>query len=805
MPSPLGSSRRTFLAASGTGAAAVALGLTAPAGTAAATPLAPDAARAQLAPDAAEFDTLRLRWRDLTLGTGFDATAEPYASKLAALGGQARTALATMAPAAGSLWPDQPLTNPATGSANMSASYTRLNTMAQAWAQPGTGSTGDTALITAVGTGLDHLYTEIYNERTKTFGNWWDWQIGSSRLLLDTAVIAYDTLDATRIGHYTAAIDHFVPDSTVAIYSGTSTGANRTDLCRVLATRGVLGKSAAKIALARDALSPVFPYVTSGDGLYADGSFVQHTWIAYTGSYGEVQIDGLSRLFALLAGSSWAVTDPNRQIILDSVERSYVPFIHDGLMMDCVNGRAISRQTTDDQLMGRTIMAHIAMLALGASPAERDRWRALIKGWTDRDRTTPVLTDQRLSVANLALLRAAVDAAPAAAPAPAGPRLFPAMDRAVHRGTRFAASLSMSSNRIAYYENGNGENLRGWHTGSGMLAWWGDGFAGDQYSDGFWPTADPYRMPGTTVSRKPLADGEGGAWGAARPAATWVGGADDGTSAAVGQHLRGLSSTLTARKSWFFVGDEIVCLGAAIAASDGVPVETVVDQRNLGAYGANVLTVDGRRLPAALGRHDTFPRAHWAHIEGHGGYVFPGGASLQSLREQRTGTWRAINTGGSTDPVTRRYLTLWFDHGSDPDDASYAYVLLPGARRLETAGRAADRDKVRLLANSASVQAISATRLGLLAANFWTRGTAGGLSADGPASVLVHCKGRTATVSLAAPDRTGAPVELIWDRPVRSVASHDPRVTVLATGRSLHLRVTPDTHCGTVRTEVVLG
>ena len=44
-----------------------------------------------------EFDTLRLRWRDLTLGTGFEATAEPYATKLAALGTSARTALATMA------------------------------------------------------------------------------------------------------------------------------------------------------------------------------------------------------------------------------------------------------------------------------------------------------------------------------------------------------------------------------------------------------------------------------------------------------------------------------------------------------------------------------------------------------------------------------------------------------------------------------------------------------------------------------------------------------------------------------------
>ncbi|MGW4801439.1 polysaccharide lyase family 8 super-sandwich domain-containing protein, partial [Nonomuraea sp. NPDC004297] len=32
-----------------------------------------------------------------------------------------------------------------------------------------------------------------------------------------------------------------------------------------------------------------------------------------------------------------------------------------------------------------------------------------------------------------------------------------------------------SAHRIGHYEHGNGENLRGWHTGSGMLYWWAEG------------------------------------------------------------------------------------------------------------------------------------------------------------------------------------------------------------------------------------------------------------------------------------------------------------------------------------------
>ncbi|NED06357.1 lyase, partial [Streptomyces sp. SID6648] len=287
--------------------------------------------------------------------------------------------------------------------------------------------------------------------------------------------------------------------------SGTSTGANRVDLCRSVALRGILGRNPAKIALARDALSPVFPYVTEGDGLYADGSFVQHTWIAYSGTYGQVMLDGLGRLFTLLAGSAWEVTDPARQIVLDSVERAYAALIHDGLVMDVVNGRAISRghlQGDDlhvmrgDHFHGRQLVAAVAVLAGGASDAERKRWHARIKGWIERDTVTPILTAPEFRAADLARLHAIADAPGEAAPEPAGHHLFAAMDRAVHRRPAFTAGLAMASDRIAHYECGNGENPRGWHTGAGMLTWWANGTRSDQYTDWFWPTVDWYRLPG---------------------------------------------------------------------------------------------------------------------------------------------------------------------------------------------------------------------------------------------------------------------------------------------------------------------
>ncbi|MEV5608941.1 polysaccharide lyase family 8 super-sandwich domain-containing protein [Streptomyces sp. NPDC052225] len=792
-------SRRAFLATSAAAGTALAVGVPRPAS---AVPVS----AAGAADD--EFAQLRSKWRALYLGEGFSPTAEPFRSKLATLGTQAKAWQDAMAPATGSLWPDAVFGDPEPDtdtesygySEKIQTSYERLRSMAEAFCQPGTGLTGDASLKAAILTAVDHLSAQVYNKSQTQYGNWYNFQIGAPQRLLDICVLMYEHLSAEQLTAAGEAIDHFVPDSLVSKYTGTSTGANRIDLCRVLALRGILDGTAAKVALARDAISPVFPYVTSGDGLYADGSLIQHTYVPYTGSYGAVLIDGLSKLFALLGGSTWAITDSGRQIFLDSVEASYAPFLHDGLMVDNVSGRAISRGLVatdplriqqDDHSRGHAVIASILLLGQGASAEENARWRALAKGWYTRDRYSDVTTGRTLGVAALSRVAALLDdSAVKPAAEPTGSLVFPSMARSAHRTSRFTASVSMSSKAITFYENGNGENVRGWHTGSGMLYWWaaGDSAGGGQYSDGYWPTVDPYRLPGTTVSRKTLADAEGGTWGAARPATTWVGGATDGTYAALAQDTRGLSSTLRAKKTWFFLDDAVVCLGAGITSTDGAGVESVVDSRNLGASGTARLTVDGRPQPTAHPWNSAFPRARWAHVAGHGGYVFPGGASLTALREERTGTWKAINGGGSTDPVTRRYVTLLADHGTDPTDASYAYVLLPGASELRTAARASDADWLAVTVNSAAAQGVRVPSLGFTGVTFWEPGAVGKVTVDAPLVVQIReRRDGTATVCVADPNRTVKGATLIWRRPVKSVASKPGSVTGAEVGRELRL------------------
>lgn len=736
---------------------------------------------------------LRHRWRDVTAGSGFDATAEPYRTRLARLGTRAAGYRDAMAPAGASLWPD--LAFP-----SLNATPARLRTMARAYALPGTGLTGDANLAAAVAGGIDHYRRRVYAADADQVGNWWHWQIGTPRSLLDAALLIGPHLTDPQSVALREAVDNFVPECRLDDYGGTSTGANRVDLCVVTLLRAVLGSDPAKAALAVSALSPVFPHVSEGDGFYRDGSFVQHTTIPYQGTYGASLLSGLATLFAVLRGSPWKVTDPNRQVVFDSVERTFAPFVHDGFCMDLVSGRAIGRRPYGDHDRGRAIASAILLLGETASAAERSRWQGMVKGWALRDTHRPMLDAAGDDDLGFHARLAAIlddDAVPAAEE-PAGHRLLAMSARAVHRGPRtgprtgpargarrgpgWCAGLSMASHRVGHYEHGNGENLRGWHTGSGMLYWWADGH-GDQYSDSFWTTVDPYRLPGTTVSTRRLADGAGEAWGDTCPPGRWVGGATDGVYATVGQHLNGFESTLDAFKSWVFLDDAVVCLGAGITAEDGVPVETIVDNRRTDAP----LTVDEGK--------------GWAHLEGHGGYVLPCGTRLRTLREERAETrsrapgedaTRSRAPGreraGGREPVTRSYVTLWLDHGVDPVSAGYVYLLLPGASLAETRARAADPGWARVLANTARQQAVRVPSLGITAVNFWNGGAAGDLAASAPCAVLVREGGDgTATLTVSDPRRDLDELTVTWDRPVTEVLRGHPLLAGATTGAGLTL------------------
>ncbi|MFD4777586.1 polysaccharide lyase 8 family protein, partial [Streptomyces sp. NPDC058427] len=769
-------------------------------GAAAALPLAhAGTARAAAADPVADATALRVRWHTLlTGGPDLDLTDAQIAAAVARIGKAATTSANGLDPTrADGLFPDLTST---TLSNHVTTSFKRLATVATAWAVPGTPQFGDTALRDLLLAGVDWMLTNRYGPGHTRFDNDWDWEIGSALALNDTTVLLYDALGAERLDRIDAAVRHYTPDPNLwRADRQIATGANRVWISTVVAVNAVLRGSGDDLARVRDALSDVegsgansvlaFNDVSAaaegtGEGFYSDGSFLQHYKHPYNGGYGKELLNNLSRLLNLLAGTAWTVTDPDLDNVRGWVDEGFDPLLARGDVMASVCGREIARPSKQGHVSAQTVIEAVVRLIPSFPGETAERFTALVKQWIAEDTYRDFLT-----VTDLASLVAARQVIASSVPA-RGPlvvhKQHPRMDKAAHHRPSFALGISAYSSRIYNYESIQNENLHAWHLSDGMVLLYTDDLG--HYSEDYWPTVDPTRLPGTTVIAGRPADAAG-----QRTTSTsdWAGGAalPGTTLGAYGMELRAFGSSLEGLKSWFCLDDVIACVGSGITADAGT-AETVVENRKLRDPEAALL-VNGEAAPAGTGWSATLDDVRWLHVAGTGGYVFPEPVTLHGLREDRTATWREINLKYGTDTsVTRPYLTLWQDHGAAPSGAGYFWLQAPAASPERTK-QWSSAPPVRLIADSTAVHAVRRDADGLLAANFWSAGTAQELSADGPASVLVRPQDDTVTVAVSDPTQLRSAVVLDLALRGLSVVSADPGVG--AAPVSGGIRITADT------------
>lgn len=752
--------------------------------------------QSKLAYAADEFDTLRVKWKELLAGDSSYSSADPdIAAQVAAITAKAQANWYSMSKTPGDyLWSD--LASP-TASAQITSAYTRLKEMALAYATHTSSLYNSAALKGDIILGLDWMHQNRYNQTKAQSGNWWDWQIGAPLRLLETVVLVYPELTAAQITNYMNAVEKFTPSV------GNSTGANRVWMATVVGVRGVIVKNSTKVAAARNALSQVFDYVTSGDGYYEDGSFIQHNYYSYNGGYGSALLGDTANLIYLLNGSTWAVTDPDVSNVYKWVYDSYEPFVYKGALMDMTRGREIAREAGQDHEKGARLIQFIVRLSSFAPAADAAAYKRMVKYWIQEDTYRSFYEECPLPI--LVLAKSIMND-PAVTPRGelVANKPFNSMDRAVHLRPGFGFAVSLSSSRIANYESINGENKKGWYTGAGMTYLYNGDLA--QYSGDYWPTVNPYRLPGTTVDTMTRADSSGQGY---RSSATLVGGTEiQGLYGTAAMSLDGWSNNLWARKAWFMFDDEVVALGAGITDSgqtgngwDGTPrkVETVVENRKLNASGSNSLLVNGSNKTATPSWSQS--GVSWAHLAGSGagadiGYFFPEGAVVKGLREARTGSWSSINVNGSTAGATNHYQQLWFDHGTNPTGSSYAYVLLPGKTPAQTSSYAADPDML-VLENSNTAQAVYEKQLGVTGAVFWTDGLkwiqkdgVNLLSSSQKSSVMLQEIAGSVEVAVSDPTQlnTGT-VSIEINRSAASLAAADPGVTVTQLSPNIKLEV----------------
>lgn len=750
-----------------------------------------------------EFGELRQRWANyLTGGTSLDSSHPAIAQQLRVLSDEAGNLLgsAKRTPQPGeSVWSDLPLAT--NNAANTSLTYERMLTIATAWSTPGTEQDHDPSVESTLLTWYRRMYTDWYNEGSPRGGNWWFWEIGVPRILGDLSILLDPALSSADRASTVRALRHHAPNPNVRRgYGFSETGGNRADKALACLLRGIIGRDSAEMTLGRDALSDIrgdgraslFKYVSSGNGFYQDGSYIDHGRIPYIGTYGNVALAAVARSLMLVAGTSWDVTDPNKTVILDSAVKSFAPFIFSGRMMETVRGRAVSRERERDFHDAWTTANSLMLLATQIAEPYRSSYQSLAKGWitscsenysthaslSDLSRALPLLADQNVD---------AVQDAP-------GHLQFGAQERMVHRGTSngaaWAYTVATSSSRIGRYEWGNNENNLGWHHGDGV------GYlhlAHDQgqFADDFWPTVDPYRLPGTTASLAERTSGaQGAGTGIPRTANSWSGGVALsrrwGTS---GMDLTNSLENVTAKKSWFLLDDMIIAIGSGITVS-GSQAVTVVENRSFTADASPELTVD--KLPVTSRSMVVNPS--YAHLEGIAGYIFLGDQNLVASVNHRSGTWNAINSGsdtaGSEDSVSRTYASLDIEHSVGTNGGTYGYVIVPGASRGRTAGLAKGL-KIDILRQDDVAHIVRVKNKGrwFIFAHFFAAATDGVVRANSACAVAVSGSGRSASLAVSSPSKNVASARIEIETPMslRRVTDAHDRLSVVAAGHTITL------------------
>ncbi len=720
-----------------------------------------------------EFDTLRLRWRDsLTLGTNANALNPNHSNWIASASSSAQKYWNSLntSPARTWLWSD--LNHLATDSSDISGSYARLRSMALGYSIRTSPLETNAGLLLAITNALDWLYTNYYNEVRVQYDRFFDWEISAPQNLNDATVLLYDRLTPSQVANYMAAIEHFAPVPNL-------TAANKVWKASVVALRGAIVKDSAKIASAAQALVDSFQYTTSGDGFYPDGSFIFHVYYPYNAGYGSQMIETYSMLLPWLKGSSWEITDPAQTNLFNWVYNACQPLIYKGALMQMASGRYYTR-TGDDHSDAHDLIAAILQLCQIAPTNDASALRSMAKSWLQSDTYRNFVATQ-FPPYNLLAQTLLTNISIQPRPELIRHYQFPQMDRAVHLRPGWAFALSMSSSRIGNYESTQGENFRGWYTADGMTYVYNGDLS--HYADGFWPTVNPYRLPGTTVNSQPRANGSGSGY---LSPTNWTGGASlQDLYGVSGMQLNAWNSSLAAKKSWFMFDNEVVCLGAAITSTNEGPIETTIENRRLGIYGDNAFTVNGVVQNEPLSWSATLTNVSWAHLAGNTpasdiGLYFPQPTNFNVLRESRSGALSDLNANGSTNRLTRNFMTLWFDHGIAPSNGAYAYVLLPNASASQVAGYSANPD-IQLLGNSSTAQGVKENGLGITAVNFWKDGTnrLGGITVDKKSSVIVRNDGAYLEFGLSDPTQVNPGlINLEISTPATSLLSADPMVSI---------------------------
>jgi chondroitin AC lyase len=242
---------------------------------------------------------------------------------------------------------------------------------------------------------------------------------------------------------------------------------------------------------------------------------------------------------------------------------------------------------------------------------------------------------------------------------------------------------------------------------------------------------------------------------------TFVGGGSDGQVglAAMDYDRDGVR----AHKTWFFLPDGWVALGAGIEGQIGDPLTTSINQCLLKS---GVLLLRDGRVEALEDAQIKHGDLQGVHHDGAGYYLLhPQRTAVRAAPQ--SGTWTSIQERArETGTVTQDVFSLWIEHGPRPAEGGYAYRVVPNLPSDDLATYPSG-SPVTVLANAPDLQAIAyprRTSASLIQAVFFAPGRldVGGpvVGTDTPCLLMLRETEQGILLSVADPTQTQEQVQI---------------------------------------------
>ncbi len=401
------------------------------------------------------------------------------------------------------------------------------------------------------------------------------------------------------------------------------TGQNKVWLAGNVLIRALLENNEQLVKAARDT---IVSEICTGrkEGIKDDWSFHQHGPQQQFGNYGLAYVSGMSFFCRLFQGTTYAFDKRQMAILHSLVNKGYRWIIWNRYMDISSLGRQFFHHAQIHKAYGLAFAA--ADLGLDGFPKEGN----------------PLV----------------------------GHKHFDDSDYTVHRSKNWMGTVKMSSNRVIGTELVNEDNLKGYYLGDGATYFY---VRGDEYLDVF-PFWDWRKIPGTT-SYEDVNPVPNVKVMKSNNRSSLVGGLSDGKRGMTAMELD--RDGLKAYKSYLFMDDYIVCLGAGIQADTTLCVTTSIDQRV--KKGELLAWIEGNWRKVA--EREFFIQKDMRFFHDQTGYIILGEDTLVAEAGKRTGRWCDFMKMYKPATVDGEVVSLHLRHGVRPEYAKYQYLVFPGSSK----------------------------------------------------------------------------------------------------------------------------